>query len=224
METTIETTENVSLVWATPNAEEMIVRMARVSAPKNQDNMDTAPRLLRYLITHKHWSPYEMANLCVEINTTRAISAQILRHRSFSYQEFSTRYADVGELGSSVIPHLRRQDIKNRQNSIDDLDTDMIAGYYRRISQLYEDAEHLYREMVSTGVAKECARSILPLSTPTKLYMNGSLRSWIHYLQLRESKETQLEHRIIADQIKTIFCRQFPIIGEAAFQTETSGG
>jgi thymidylate synthase (FAD) len=224
METTIETTENVSLVWVTPNAEEMIVRMARVSAPKNQDNMDTAPRLLRYLITHKHWSPYEMANLCVEINTTRAISAQILRHRSFSYQEFSTRYADVGELGSSVIPHLRRQDIKNRQNSIDDLDTDMIAGYYRRISQLYEDAEHLYREMVSTGVAKECARSILPLSTPTKLYMNGSLRSWIHYLQLRESKETQLEHRIIADQIKTIFCRQFPIIGEAAFQTETSGG
>lgn len=209
----------VSLVWVTPNAEEMITKMARVSAPKNQDNMDTAPRLLRYLITHSHWSPYEMANMCVEINTTRAISAQILRHRSFSFQEFSTRYADVSELGSSVIPHLRRQDTKNRQNSIDDLDTDMIAGYYRRISQLYEDAEHLYREMVSTGVAKECARSILPLSTPTRLYMNGTLRSFIHYLQLRESKETQLEHREIALAIKKIFCNEFPIIGEAVFQT-----
>lgn len=504
----------VSLVWVTPNTEEMITKMARVSAPKNQDNMDTAPRLLRYLITHSHWSPYEMANMCVEINTTRAISAQILRHRSFSFQEFclsgnacitissesgvvqrlpiselyskwnkpefkaryarsydtdvkrfitapilsvyqsgekqvyrytvksvssektidctrehrvltkekgfvtfeqaytqqlsialngektfalpyqdpkilkdnawmgsaafakefgikdvtarkwfrkhgiipakpnhvasskidvsfkakktsfmkwaranllektcckcghdgsasrlelshivahdgnealcfnennlqtlcaschrkydievqgkhygwtldmtakwgkitnekylgvqmtydiemdhpthnfvadgivvhnSTRYADVSELGSSVIPHLRRQDTKNRQNSIDDLDADIITGYYRRISQLYEDAEHLYREMVSTGVAKECARSILPLSTPTRLYMNGSIRSWIHYLQLRCDQGTQLEHRIIAQQIKDVFCKTLPIIGEAAFQTEASG-
>lgn len=220
MDQVIEVPQSVSLVWATPNAETMITRMARVSAPRNQDNMETAPKLLRYLIRHKHWSPYEMANLCVEINTTRAISAQILRHRSFSFQEFSTRYADVGELGSSVIPHLRRQDTKNRQNSIDDLDADMIAGYYRRISQLYEDAEHLYREMVSTGVAKECARSILPLSTPTRLYMNGTLRSWIHYLQLRCDQGTQLEHRIIATQIKDIFCQQFPIIGEAVFQTE----
>lgn len=213
----------VKLIWSTPNAEELVTYMARVSAPKNQDNMETAPRLLRYLIVHKHWSPYEMANMCVEINTTRAISAQILRHRSFSFQEFSTRYADVGELGSSVIPHLRRQDTKNRQNSIDDLDSEQISGYYRRISQLFEDAEHLYHEMVSTGVAKECARNILPLATPTKLYMNGSLRSWIHYLLLRESHGTQMEHQIIAKQIKEIFCNQFPIIGEAAFQTETSG-
>lgn len=213
----------VKLIWSTPNAEELVTYMARVSAPKNQDNMETAPRLLRYLIVHKHWSPYEMANMCVEINTTRAISAQILRHRSFSFQEFSTRYADVGELGSSVIPHLRRQDTKNRQNSIDDLDSEQISGYYRRISQLFEDAEHLYHEMVSTGVAKECARNILPLATPTKLYMNGSLRSWIHYLLLRESHGTQMEHQIIAKQIKEIFCNEFPIIGEAAFQAETSG-
>lgn len=208
---------NVDLVWATPNAEEMIVKMARVSAPSNQDNMDTAPRLLRYLIKHKHWSPFEMANMCVEIETTRAISPQILRHRSFSFQEFSQRYADTSELGSAVIPHLRRQDNKNRQHSIDDLSAEEIAGYYRRISELYENAEHLYREMVSNGVAKECARSILPLSTQTRLYMNGTLRSWIHYLKLRCEEGTQFEHRLIADRIRTIFCQQFPIIGEAAF-------
>ena len=176
---------HVDLVWVTPNAEEMIVKMARVSAPKNQDNMDTAPRLLQYLIKHKHWSPFEMANMTVEIETTRAISPQILRHRSFSFQEFSQRYADTRELGSAVIPHLRRQDHKNRQNSIDDLSSEEIAGYYRRISQLFEDAEHLYKEMISTGIAKECARNILPLGTQTKLYMNGTLRSWIHYIQLR---------------------------------------
>jgi thymidylate synthase (FAD) len=208
---------HVQLIWATPNAEELIVKMARVSAPRNQDNMDTAPRLLRYLIKHKHWSPFEMANMCVEIETTRAISPQILRHRSFSFQEFSQRYADTAELGSAVIPHLRRQDYKNRQNSIDDLSADSISGYYRRISKLYEDAEHLYREMVSSGVAKECARSILPLSTQTRLFMNGTLRSWIHYLQLRCDPGTQFEHQQIAGGIKRIFCKEFPIIGEAAF-------
>ena len=208
---------NVELVWATPNSEQMIVKMARVSAPSNQDNMDTASRLLKYLIKHKHWSPFEMANMCVEIETTRAISPQILRHRSFSFQEFSQRYADTNQLGSAVIPHLRRQDNKNRQNSIDDLSAEEIASYYRRISELYENAEHLYREMVSNGVAKECARSILPLSTQTRLYMNGTLRSWIHYLQLRCEEGTQFEHRQIADAIKRIFCKQFPIIGEAAF-------
>ena len=356
---------NVQLTWATPNAEELIVKMARVSAPKNQDNMDTAPRLLRYLIKHKHWSPFEMSNFCVEIETTRAISPQILRHRSFSFQEFclagnaritvstetgavqrlpieelyskwnknsfraryarsydpemerfisapilsvyqsgekpvyqytiktsdsyktidctqehriltkekgfvpfkeaydqglsvgmtakwgritaekylgiqmtydiemdhpthnfvangivvhnSQRYADTSELGSAVIPHLRRQDHKNRQNSIDDLSSESIANYYRRISKLYEDAEHLYREMVSSGVAKECARSILPLSTQTRLFMNGTIRSWIHYLQLRCDPGTQFEHRQIAGEIKRIFCKEFPVIGEAAF-------
>lgn len=214
---------HVDLVWATPNAEEMIVKMARVSAPKNQDNMDTAPRLLKYLIRNKHWSPFEMANMTVEIETTRAISPQILRHRSFSFQEFSQRYADTSELGSAVIPHLRRQDLKNRQNSIDDIPVEMLGNYYRRISELYENAEHLYREMVSNGIAKECARSVLPLSTQTRLFMNGTLRSFIHYLDLRCSNGTQLEHQQIAREIKRIFCQQFPIIGEAAFQEESPG-
>jgi thymidylate synthase (FAD) len=208
---------NVDLIWATPNAEEMIVKMARVSAPKNQDNMDTAPRLLKYLIRNKHWSPFEMANMCVEIETTRAISPQILRHRSFSFQEFSQRYADTSELGSAVIPHLRRQDLKNRQNSIDDIPVEMLGTFYRRISELYENSEHLYREMVSNGIAKECARSILPLSTQTRLFMNGTIRSWVHYLDLRCSNGTQLEHQQIARAIRKIFCEQFPIIGEAAF-------
>jgi thymidylate synthase (FAD) len=214
---------NVQLIWFTPKAEEMIVKMARVSAPKNQDNMDTAPHLLRYLIKHKHWSPFEMANMCVEIETTRAISPQILRHRSFSFQEFSQRYASANELGSAVIPHLRRQDNANRQNSIDDLSPELIAGYYRRISQLCEDAEHLYKEMVSNGIAKECARSVLPLSTQTRLYMNGTIRSWIHYLQLRTANGTQAEHQQIAQWIKQIFCQQFPVIGEAVFQEKASG-
>lgn len=207
--------QNVKLVWSTPDAEQMIVYMARVSAPKNQTNMDTAPRLLRYLIDHAHLSPFEMANMCVEINTTRAISAQIIRHRSFTIQEFSQRYSDTSELGTAVIPHLRRQDNKNRQNSIDDLPTEVVGSYYRRISELYENAEHLYREMVSNGVAKECARSILPLSTKTRLYMNGTLRSWLTYIALREKHGTQMEHMLIAKQAKKIFSEQFPIITEA---------
>jgi thymidylate synthase (FAD) len=214
---------NVELISVTPKAEELIVYMARVSAPRNQDNMETAPKLLQYLIKHSHWSPFEMANMCVEIETTRSISAQIIRHRSFSFQEFSQRYADVNELGSAVIPHLRRQDYLNRQNSIDDLSPEDVANYYRRISQLFEDAEHLYKEMVSQGIAKECARNILPLGTQTKLYMNGTLRSWIHYLQLRCDPGTQFEHRQIAEWIKQIFCKEFPIIGEAVFQRETPG-
>jgi thymidylate synthase (FAD) len=207
----------VNLIWATPDAEKMIVMMARVSAPKNQSNMDTAPKLLQYLIENSHWSPFEMANMCVEINTTRAIAPQILRHRSFSFQEFSQRYADVIELGGARVPHLRRQDNKNRQNSINDLSPDMVSTYYRRITELFEDAEHLYREMVSNGVAKECARAVLPLSTKTRLYMNGTLRSWIHYLQLRTDNGTQLEHRQVAEDIKQIFCEQFPVIGQAVF-------
>lgn len=207
--------QNVKLTWSTPNAEEMIVYMARVSAPKNQSNMDTAPRLLRYLIDHAHLSPFEMANMCVEINTTRSISQQIIRHRSFTIQEFSQRYSDTSELGTAVIPHLRRQDNKNRQNSIDDLPTEVVGSYYRRISELYENAEHLYREMVSNGIAKECARGILPLSTKTRLYMNGTLRSWLTYIALREKHGTQMEHMLIAKQAKKIFSEQFPIIAEA---------
>lgn len=213
----LQTTMTVNLIWATPDAEKMIVMMARVSAPKNQSNMDTAPKLLQYLIENSHWSPFEMANMCVEINTTRAIAPQILRHRSFSFQEFSQRYADVIELGGARVPHLRRQDNKNRQNSINDLSPDLVSAYYRRITELFEDAEHLYREMVSNGVAKECARAVLPLSTKTRLYMNGTLRSWIHYLQLRTDNGTQLEHRQVAEDIKQIFCEQFPVIGQAVF-------
>jgi thymidylate synthase (FAD) len=209
----------VDLVHVTPNAEELITKMARVSAPENQSNMETAPRLLRYLIKHQHWSPFEMANMCVEIQTTRGISAQILRHRSFSFQEFSQRYADVSAMGSAEIPQLRRQDYKNRQNSIDDLTPEDVGVYYRRISQLFEDAEHLYREMVSNGVAKECARNVLPLSSRTRLFMNGTLRSWLHYISLREAHGTQLEHQVIAKEIKTIFTEQFPIIAEAAFSS-----
>ena len=212
---------NVELAWLTPNAEEMIVKMARVSAPANQDNMDTASRLLKYLIKHKHWSPFEMANMCVEIETTRAISPQILRHRSFSFQEFSQRYASAAEMGGIIMPHLRSQDYKNRQNSNDDLKErlggEKLASFYRRMSTILEDSKHLYNEMVSEGVAKESARFVLPLATPTRLYMNGTLRSWIHYLQLRCDSGTQLEHREIAEAIKRIFCKEFPVIGEAAF-------
>jgi thymidylate synthase (FAD) len=207
----------VNLVHATVNAEALITKMARVSAPANQNNMETASKLLKYLIAHQHWSPFEMANMCVEIQTTRGISAQILRHRSFSFQEFSQRYADVNVLGSAEIPQLRRQDFKNRQNSIDDLDAEQVGNYYRRIGQLYAETEDLYRDMVSNGVAKECARNILPMSTRTSLYMNGTLRSWIHYIQLREAHGTQMEHQVIAKEIKSIFTKQFPIIAEAAF-------
>jgi thymidylate synthase (FAD) len=210
----------VELVHATINAEALITKMARVSAPANQNNMETAPKLLKYLIEHQHWSPFEMANMCVEIQTTRGISAQILRHRSFSFQEFSQRYADVNVLGSAEIPQLRRQDSKNRQNSIDDLDAEQVGNYYRRIGQLYAETEDLYREMVSNGVAKECARNILPMSTRTSLYMNGTLRSWIHYIQLREAHGTQMEHQVIAKEIKSIFVKQFPIIAEAVFNIE----
>lgn len=206
---------SVKLIWVTPDAENIISYCARVSSPDNQDNIETAPKLLRYCIKNRHWSIFEMANMCVEINTTRAISAQFIRHKSISVQEFSTRYQDVGVLGRSVIPHLRRQDKTNRQNSIDDLDSEMISGYYRRISNLFEDAEHLYKEMVSSGIAKECARSVLPFSSPTRIYANANLRSWITYIALREKHGTQMEHMAIAKDIKTIFCGQFPTISEA---------
>lgn len=206
---------SVGLVWLTPEAEKIISYCARVSNPQNQDNYDTAPGLLKYCIKNRHWSIFEMANMCLEINTTRAISAQIVRHRSFSFQEMSTRYQDISVLGKSVMPHLRRQDNKNRQNSIDDLDTESVQGYYRRISTLFEEAEHLYKEMVSDGVAKECARSILPLATPTRLYMQGSIRSWITYIALREKHGTQREHMLIAKDVKKIFCGQMPVISDA---------
>jgi thymidylate synthase (FAD) len=206
---------SVKLVWITPGAEEVISYCARVSNPQNQENLDTSPRLIKYCIKNRHWSIFEQANMCVEINTTRAISAQILRHRSFTFQEFSTRYQDVGILGSSVIPHLRRQDQKNRQNSVDDLTTETTQRLYRRIGTLFEDAEHLYKEMLSEGVAKECARSVLPLASPTRLYANGTIRSWLTYIALREKHGTQREHMVIAKDIKTILCGQLPTIADA---------
>jgi len=203
------------LIWATPNAEQLIVKMARVSNPSNENNMETAPGLLRYLIKHKHWSPFEMASMCVKINTERDISAQILRHRSFSFQEFSTRYAVVN--WTTSLPELRRQDRKNRQNSFNDLSEDVINKYNGRILDLFTEIQTLYGDMVEDGIAKETARRILPLCTNTSLYMSGTLRSWIHYLQLRCDVATQLEHRLIANEIKEIFAEQFPVIAEAAF-------
>lgn len=205
----------VRLVSITPDAEEIIAYCARVSNPSNQDNHQTVDKLLGYCIEHGHWSIFEMANLVLEINTTRSISPQILRHRSFSFQEFSQRYARVSDLGGIDLPHLRRQDTKNRQNSFDDLSAEQTQLFYRRIASHYAEAEDLYQEMLSRGVAKECAREVLPLSSPTRLYMNGTVRSWIHYIQLRTTPGTQLEHQQIADSAKTIFCQQLPIIARA---------
>jgi thymidylate synthase (FAD) len=203
------------LVWITPSAERTIEWCARVSNPKGQDKLDTTGKLLRYLVSHNHWSPFEMASACVEINTTRDISAQILRHRSFSFQEFSQRYAStVDGLGGLEIPHLRRQDPKNRQASHDDLTREETQSYYRRISSLFEDLEHLYQEMLSSGIAKESARKILPMNSPTRLYMSGTIRSWIHYLSVRRSEETQLEHRQIAEQIFQILNKEMPNLWE----------
>jgi thymidylate synthase (FAD) len=206
---------NVSLVWCTPNAEDLLTKMARVSNPANEDNVATAPKLLRYLIDYQHFSPFEMCSLCVKIDTERDISAQILRHRSFSFQEFSTRYAEAQPL---TIPELRKQDLKNRQNSTNDLDFNTQEYYDEQIRNQYADIKELYDQMIADGVAKECARRILPLSTQTTLYMHGTLRSWIHYINVRTDPGTQLEHRLIAEGCKQIFIEQFPTIGEAAFK------
>ena len=203
------------LVWSTPKAQDLVVYMARVSNPSNQDSDQGSEKLISYLIKHKHWSPFEMVSMCLEVSTTRSVSAQILRHRSFSFQEFSQRYADVTAIGSPVIPHLRKQDFKNRQNSTDDLKPEQTQLYYRRINQLFEESQDLYREMVSSGVAKESARDVLPLASPTKMYMAGTLRSWIHYIDLRTANGTQREHQLIALNAKDIFKQEFPIITKA---------
>ena len=188
------------LIHITPNAEELISYMARVSNPSNQNNTQTSARLIKYLIDHKHWSPFEMVNMCVEIETTRSIAAQILRHRSFSFQEFSQRYADASQLGKPVAPQLRLQDLKNRQNSIEatDEDKERLKGLIDCIDNHFASSMFLYEELLEAGVAKECAREVLPLSTPTRLYMNGTVRSWIHYCQLRCANGTQKEHQMIA--------------------------
>lgn len=207
--------ELVKLIHVTPNAENLITDMARVSAPKNQGNYDTAPRLIKYLIKHRHWSPFEMGSMCVEINTTRDIAAQIIRHRSFSFQEFSQRYANVKDLGEVSVPELRRQDTKNRQNSIPDLESDVVEAFQQRIRMLYSEAQELYNDMVEYGVAKECARKVLPMNSPSRIYMHGTLRSWVHYIDLRSANGTQKEHMDIAIECKKIFNEQFPMIAEA---------
>ena len=208
------------LIHITPHAEELISYMARVSNPSNQNNTETSAKLIQYLIDHQHWSPFEMVNMCVEINTTRSIAAQILRHRSFSFQEFSQRYADVTTIGTPVIPSLRRQDQKNRQNSTDDLDTHQKQVFLRRIQQHFAEAEDLYREMVSSGVAKECAREVLPLAAPSRIYMNGSIRSWLHYCDLRTGNGTQKEHAQIAAQVQDILYLQIPNVCEAMWSKD----
>ena len=202
------------LIWITPEAEALVGKIARVSNPKNEDNPDCAS-LLRYLIRHKHWSPFEMVSMCVEIHTTRAISAQILRHRSFSFQEFSQRYAIPTDTFATVLPDLRRQDTKNRQNSIDDVEPQTKEYYDQRIDDHFREAVNLYESLLHSGIAKECARSVLPLNTVTRLYMSGTLRSWLHYVDLRADNGTQREHQTIARAVGDILDDQVPTIARA---------
>ena len=207
----------VTLVHSTKNGDELIAYMARVSNPTNQNNKDSS-KLIKYLIKHKHWSPFEMVNMCVEINTTRSISAQILRHRSFSFQEFSQRYASVEELELPTPPNLRLQDPKNRQNSIEDtklLDKEQLENVIRTN---YIHTYDLYKNMLAAGIAKECAREVLPMGTPTRLYMNGTLRSWIHYVDLRSANGTQKEHRDIAIACKDLIKTNFPLTFKAIYE------
>lgn len=205
----------VKLVSVTPDAEKLIAYCAKVSNPKGQDS-DNYAKLLKYCIEHQHWSIFEMAFMTLEINTTRGIAAQILRHRSFTFQEFSQRYADASLLSEEIpIFELRRQDTKNRQNSIDDITDETRVKWNTKIREHFAKSKALYDGMIADGIAKECARFILPLATPTKLYMSGSIRSWTHYINLRSSNGTQKEHMIIANEAKSIFKDQFPIISEA---------
>tara|TARA_A200000159_G_scaffold6754_1_gene5987 strand:- start:595 stop:1284 length:690 start_codon:yes stop_codon:yes gene_type:complete len=204
----------VKLVSITPDAEKTMAHIARVSNPNNQDNEKFAG-LLKYCIKHNHWSVFEQSSMTLEIETTRAIAAQILRHRSFTFQEFSQRYADSTQLGDIPIPRLRRQDLKNRQNSTDDLDPFVKQKLELQMQTLFSSATALYQQMLEEGVAKECARMVLPLCTPTRIYMTGSCRSWIHYIDLRSAHGTQKEHMDIAQACKTVFIEQFPIVSEA---------
>ena len=205
----------IKLVSVTPEAEKHMGYVARVSNPKNQDN-DKFAGLLKYCIKHGHWSVFEQAFMTVEINTTRGLAAQILRHRSFTFQEFSQRYADSTLLSEHIpVPELRRQDNKNRQNSIDDVDPYIRQKYEILMQSHFERSVELYKDMLDSGIAKECARFVLPLATPTRLYMTGSVRSWIHYIDLRSAHGTQKEHMDVAEEIRCIFICQFPKVAEA---------
>ena len=189
--------------------------VARVSNPNNQDNPNVSG-LLKYCIKHNHWSVFEQAHMTVEIETTRGIAAQVLRHRSFTFQEFSQRYADVSYIREDIpLPELRRQDTKNRQNSIDDIDPLMQQDFEIKMQRHFVNGMHLYKEMLDAGIAKECARFVLPLATPTRIYMTGSCRSWIHYIDLRSGHGTQQEHKDIAEACRQVFVEQFPIVSEA---------
>ena len=207
--------DQVKLISVTPDAEKVMGYVARVSNPSNQENPNVAG-LLKYCVKHQHWSVFEQAFMTLEIETTRGIAAQILRHRSFTYQEFSQRYADSSLLGDSIpLFDLRRQDTKNRQNSIDDIDDSVKQEFDSKIRKHFDDSMVLYQSMLDMGIAKECARFVLPLATPTRIYMSGSCRSWIHYISLRSGHGTQKEHMDIADACKKIFMEQFPTVSEA---------
>ena len=204
----------VELVSTTPDAEKTMAHIARVSNPNNQDNPNYAG-LLRYCIQHEHWSVFEQSFMTLEIETTRGLAAQILRHRSFTFQEFSQRYADSNLLGEIELPELRRQDVKNRQNSIDDLDPAISDKLQKQMITLFSSSLALYNQMLESGVAKECARFVLPLATPTRLYMSGSCRSWIHYINLRSAHGTQKEHMDIANACKVVFIENYPTVSAA---------
>ena len=204
----------VKLVSITPDAEQTMAYIARVSNPSNQDN-EKYSGLLKYCIKHNHWSVFEQSSMTLEIETTRAIAAQILRHRSFTFQEFSQRYAASTALGDIDLPELRKQDLKNRQNSTDDLDPELVEKLNKQMITLFSSAKSLYTQMLDAGVAKECARMVLPLCTPTRIYMTGSCRSWIHYINLRSAHGTQKEHMVIAEACRKVFTEQFPAVSEA---------
>ena len=207
--------DQIKLISVTPDAEQHMAYVARVSNPKNQDNEKFAG-LLKYCIQHGHWSVFEQAFMTVEINTTRGLAAQILRHRSFTYQEFSQRYADSSMLADQIpLPELRRQDDKNRQNSIDDVDQFVKQDFELKMQRHFVDGMKLYKEMLDAGIAKECARFVLPLATPTRIYMTGSVRSWVHYIDLRSAHGTQKEHMDVAEGVRKIFSEQFPTVATA---------
>ena len=203
------------LISVTPDAEKHIAYCARVSNPSNQGN-DSFEGLIKYCIKHKHWSIFEQAFMTIELETTRAIAAQVLRHRSFTYQEFSQRYADSSLLMDKIpLPELRRQDTKNRQNSTDDLDPFIVQKLEMQMQTLFDSSMALYQQMLENGVAKECARNVLPMCVPTRMYMSGSVRSWVHYIDLRSANGTQKEHMDLANACKAIFVEQFPVIAQA---------
>ena len=211
--TTMDT--QIKLVSVTPDAEKTIAYVARVSNPANQENEKFAG-LLRYCIQHGHWSVFEQAFMTVEINTTRGLAAQILRHRSFTYQEFSQRYQDVSHIREDIpLPELRSQDLKNRQNSVDDVDSAIVEKYNAKMRKHFDASIDLYKEMLHDWIAKECARFVLPLATPTRLYMTGSCRSWIHYIELRSAHGTQKEHMDLVENVRKVFVEQFPTVSEA---------